>query len=525
MNPSLGEGTGLGDVHPLPLYTGDADEWAVTEPAAIRETHTSVVLLVGDRAYKVKKPVRFPFLDLSTRAARMDNCVRELELNRRLSPDVYLGVDELRPVAGDTGDEGEPVLVMRRLPEDRRLSTLLTDPGRSDEARRCVLDVARQVATFHAALPDVGGPSLADGLAALWRAGWEQARELAPELPRAEVDDIHALADEYLRGRGELLAMRQAAGMVRDGHGDLLTDDIFWLDDGARILDCLEFDETLRHGDVLMDIGFLLMDLEMRGADDLARAVVERYRELTGETHPRSLERHFVAYRAFVRAKVEALQARSGDAEARSWARRALNLSRHALTRGRVHLVLVGGLPGSGKSTLAERLVDDPQHDWVLLSSDEVRKELAGLAPLTDCAAPYRTGLYDARHTDATYSELLRRAGVALGQGVSVVVDASWTSARHRALAEVVARTCAAALTQVRCVVPVPVATERVVARSAARHVSDATAEVVSRMARDTDEWTSGIVCDTTRPLESVWVSVQRAMALRPFPVAPDGPA
>ncbi|HYO17859.1 MAG TPA: hypothetical protein VES02_04225, partial [Dermatophilaceae bacterium] len=95
----------------------------MTEPAAIRETHTSVVLLVGDRAYKVKKPVRFPFLDLSTRAARMDNCVRELKLNRRLSPDVYLGVDELRPVAGDTGDEGEPVLVMRRLPEDRRLST------------------------------------------------------------------------------------------------------------------------------------------------------------------------------------------------------------------------------------------------------------------------------------------------------------------------------------------------------------------------------------------------------------------
>ena len=186
--------------------------------------------------------------------------------------------------------------------------------------------------------------------------------------------------------------------------------------------------------------------------------------------------------------------------------------------------MLVGGLPGSGRSTFAELLVDDPDRDWVLLSSDEVRKELSALPPLTDYAASFRSGLYDAQHTEATYAELLRRAGVALGQGLSVVLDASWSSARYRGLAEVVARTHAAALTQVRRPVPLPVASQRVASRSAVHHVSDATAEVVAPDGTRRLAWTSGIVCDMTEPPERAHVQVQRAMALRPFPVAPDGP-
>ena len=488
--------------------------------AALAETHTSVVMLLGDRAFKVKKAVRLPFVDLSTRPARAANCRREVELNRRIAPDVYLGVAELRSVVGDTGADGEPVVVMRRMPAARRLSRLLADAGGHEVARRCVLDVARQVAAFHAAQPPVHDFGLAETMAALWWEGREQtARFEGPWLSGLALDEAYALAAEYLEGRAGMLRRRERSGLVRDGHGDLVVDDVYDLDDGARILDCLEFDERLRLGDVLCDVAFLAMDLWLHGAPDLARVAVDRYRELDAETHPRSLEHHYVAYRAFVRAKVECLRHEAGEPAAGARAGEALDLCRRSLRAGRVHLLLVGGLPGSGKSSVAAELVDRDDRDWVLLSSDEIRKELAGIPALSSARAGYGEGIYDEPHTEATYAELLRRAATALDRGVCVVIDASWADRAHRERATRLAADHGAALTEVRCDAPVAVCLARLAERRAAPHVSDAHPEVLRRLAELASPWPGALSVDTGGAPSVAVAAVLSALAERPFAV------
>jgi aminoglycoside phosphotransferase family enzyme len=358
--------------------------------AAVLESHLSVVLLIGALALKFKKPARLPFVDLSTQAARRDVCLAELDLNRRLTPDVYLGVAELTaPLVPEVA--GEPVLVMRRLPDACRLTRLLA--GGTD-LRPALTDIARQLVGLHTAQrPELRSELLAN-TRRLWAQGREQLRRFEPEvLAGPDVDEVAALAAEYLAGRAELLNDRERRGLVRDGHGDLLADDLFCLPDGVRVLDCLEFDRALRVNDVLADVAFLAMDLRLRGAPELARFFVDRYREHSAESHPVSLEQHYVAYRAFVRAKVECLRHEQGDPEAADRARRLLALALDRLRAARVRLVLVGGLPGSGKSTLATALADSspaaavpepgvhepavPEPaDGVLLSSDAVRRDL-----------------------------------------------------------------------------------------------------------------------------------------------------
>ena len=488
--------------------------------AAVMETHTSVVLLLGDRAYKIKKPVRLPFVDLSTRALRVENCRREVELNRRIAPDVYLGIDELRAVEGDTGDDGEPVVVMRRMPTARRLSALLSDPALHADAKRCVLDTARQVAVFHAGLPAVQGYDLPGTMAALWWEGRDQTTRFeAAVLDREALDETYSLAAEYLEGREGLLRARERSGLVRDGHGDLLTDDVYCLDDGARVLDCLEFDARLREGDALLDIAFLAMDLCLHGAPDLARKAVDRYRELDAESHPRSLEHHYVGYRAWVRAKVECLRDEGGDPGARQRARAALELSRSELRAGRVHLVLVGGLPGSGKSRLAEALVDADDRDWATLSSDEVRKELAGIPPTTSARAAFGEGIYDPAHTERTYAELMRRAAAALDGGLCVALDASLTDGSARSRAAELAAAHGAALTQVRCDAPAEVCVRRLAEREGTPHVSDAYLEVFTGLAQREAPWPEALPVDTSGSVEDAAARVLEALADRP--VAP----
>ncbi|GHE74913.1 hypothetical protein GCM10018771_66290 [Streptomyces cellulosae] len=270
--------------------------------AEVCETHTAVLFFAGDRVHKLKKPVDLGFLDYTTVPARRTACEREVELNRRFSPDVYLGLGELRePGARDP----EPLVVMRRMPAERRLSRLVREGADVDDVLRAV---ARQLAAWHARAPrgpEVDAQGTRDALLSRWEDSFRQVRELAGDggLPD-EVPGVERLVRRYLAGRAPLFDTRIAQGRVVDGHGDLLAEDVFCLDDGPRLLDCLEFDDRLRHVDGLDDAAFLAMDLEQLGAPEAAAWFLARYGEFSGDPAPSSLRHHYVAYRAFVRAKV-----------------------------------------------------------------------------------------------------------------------------------------------------------------------------------------------------------------------------
>jgi uncharacterized protein len=282
----------------------------------------------------------------------------------------------------------------------------------------------------------------------------------------------------------------------------MLADDVFCLDDGPQVLDCIEFDDELRYGDTLGDVAFLAMDLERLGHPELGAAFLRAYRQHADDAWPASLEHHHIAYRAQVRAKVTAIRARQGDDRAAPEARRLLGIAHAHLEAARVRLVVVGGLPGTGKSTLAAALGE--ALGATVLRSDEVRKELAGIP--VDQRAPHGVGegLYDDATTDATYGALLDRAEVALAMGETVVLDASWTRGRWRDLARSLAVDAHADLVELRCEAPAEVAAERMRTRAAAGgDPSDATPAIAAAMADAADAWPTATPVPTDRPLEA----------------------
>jgi uncharacterized protein len=475
--------------------------WANADDArapGFAETHSALVFFVGDRAYKVKKPVDLGFLDFTSRAAREEACHRELELNRRLTPDVYLGVVD---VVGEDGAPCEHLIVMRRMPEERRLTRLL---NAGEPVSDCLRSVAEQLARFHSTAEVVDTPAdyaSTDAVLANWEDNVDTIRRFPTVIEPRSLELVSGLAHRYLAGRAPLLRDRMQRGRVRDGHGDLLADDIYCLDDGPRILDCLDFSERYRYADVLLDASFLKMDLERLGRPELAHRFLGWWRDLTGDRYPDSLEHHYVAYRAHVRAKVACLRVEQGRRDAIDTARQLHDLAEHHLRAGQVRLVLIGGAPGTGKTTLARGLTE--RTGWTLLRSDEVRKELVGLSHLDDARAAHGEGLYTDEMTDATYTELLDRAAHLTARGECVVLDASWTSARYREAATQVAEDTSTDVVALRCQTPVAVAERRLARRGP--DASDATVEVARRLAESADPWPDALTVDTTaEPDEAV---------------------
>lgn len=478
--------------------------------ASVIETHISTVFFVGDHAYKLKKPVTFDFVDQSTRARRAELCHREVLLNRRLAPDVYEGV---ATVLAPSQTPCEDLVVMRRLPSERRLSHLISE---GDPGLDCAIDqIAAVLATFHAGAernPQVERSGSQLAVAELWDANFRQLDRFAGTILDSElIASCRVSSSQFLQGRADLFDERIAGGNVCDGHGDLLADDIFVLDDGPRIIDCLEFDERLRHGDVVADLAFLVMDLEHRGAAGLARRLISAYEAASGSTIPPALLHLYVAYRAQVRALVACVRAEQAGAEgdplaveAEDRARALLQLSAAHLAAAMPKLILVGGLPGTGKSTLARGLGD--ALGATVLRSDVIRKELAGMAPWVSGASEFGTGLYTPEQLERTYVELLDRAGRELSLGRTVVVDASFIDASERDIARRAAEHAAADLVELRCALPAAEAHRRIEARAGNDDdPSDADPLVAARMAVIEHPWPESVAISTAgQPADAV---------------------
>jgi aminoglycoside phosphotransferase family enzyme/predicted kinase len=467
-----------------------------TDPSAARgvswiQTHLSHVFLTERRVYKLRKPVDLGFVDFTTREERNADCEREVSLNRRLAPDVYLGV---APLASDGracwagpiserasfGDDApEHFVVMRRLPDGRDALSLL-EKGALSEFQ--IDRVARRIANFHAR-SQLGAP--APIAASAWHARCvDPVEECFRALFRvSEAGDVRELlaktADrtrDFARWRAHRFEERRLSGRAVDGHGDLHLQHIWFEEDDAEpvIIDCLEFSEQLRQIDSASDVAFTAMDLWYRGQRSLAERFLRTYASESGDFDLYGVVDYFIAYRALVRAKVAALVSIDANIDSGQRTRAAASAGRHlelaaevmaGVTRGR--LMLIGGVVGSGKSTVAEALAE--QLDGVVISSDRVRKQLAGLPPTNRVHALPDQGLYAPDAVERTYAALFECARPIVTSGRVAILDATFSRRRHRAMAADLAAELGVdwRLIEVRC-------SPEIVRERLARRVADA---------------------------------------------------
>jgi uncharacterized protein len=444
------------------------------------ETHISWVFLADERAYKLRKPVVFPFLDYGTPERRRAMCEEEVRLGRRLAPDLYMGVRPLVRTAqgwrfGEpdaTGDEH--VVEMRRFDEGRTLASMI-HAGRAgpDDIRA----VARAVAEFHARAEPA--PAERFGVEAVVATVSENFGTLLPYaqvVGASRLAGAHRFAAAFMHGKRELLHSRAAAGFVRDCHGDMRAEHVLLEDGRVEVFDPVEFAPELREIDVSADLAFLVMDLTDAGADDLAAALLSEYERAGGDHGGRSLLFFYAAYRAWVRAKVACLRAMElADERTRAEplaeaARLAANARRLAWRARRPLVLVVCGPSAGGKTNLARALSDVAGLPH--LNSDVVRKQMAGLEP----TAHATTDDYSEQASRRTYSELGARAA-ASHEGA--VVDATFRRSAHRSA---FAETFRGRAVFVECRAPAELISSRACAREDdPANVSDATAALAMR--------------------------------------------
>lgn len=395
--------------------------------AELIETHISWILLAGGSAYKLKKPLHLPFVDFSGVDRRRAMCEAEVALNRRLAPSLYLGVQSVcgstaaPRLAGD-GPAIDHLVHMRRFAGDALLGHRLR-AGLLGQAE--IDDLADRLARFHGSAPkaEVGGPW---GRPQAWlrtqRLVLRQLESLG--LPEAALL-LPWLARRTWMLRG-LMHARRLLGLVREGHGDLHLDNIAWTDGSALPFDCIEFDPALRWIDVMQDLAFVTMDLQVGGRRDLAFRLLDRYLQVTGDYAGLPLLPLYECGRALVRALASTLAGQREQA-ARYLAWAAARAGQHE--QGRTRLVITCGLSGSGKSTAAAAWLE--RQGAIRLRADVERKRCFGLTPLQDSSAA-GLDIYTPQATQQTYSRLRAGARAALVAGYPVIVDAAFLQRAER---------------------------------------------------------------------------------------------
>ncbi|MBT5319223.1 MAG: AAA family ATPase, partial [Chloroflexi bacterium] len=456
------------------LSSPDAYAHDVEQPIQVIETHISHLFLTGEYAYKVKKPVNLGFVDYSTLDLRRRFTELEFELNRQISPDVFLGIEPVvaLPDGGfRVGGEGNPVefaLKMRQLSANRTFSNLLENdeigPGE-------IRDVALLVARFHSAADAMDADSPLGGVEAMREVTADNlsvmGRFVGVTSDEDDLDDVSAYTSAFLDVNSDLLESRKAQGFVCDCHGDLHAGNLFLDHDGIHVIDRIEFNDRFRFIDVASDLAFLAMDLNHAGRGDLADVLIDSYVDETGDTGLPALLPFYVMHRSCVRCKVTSLllddQGEISESRRQEIIREASSyglLAADTVASERPQAVyLMSGLMGSGKSTMADEL----SRRWGLerFTSDVVRKTLVGIDPQRVSDEDRREELYATEMSDRTYAEMIRLGGDALERGCSVLLDAAFIKRHHRADALVLAKDQGVPLYIVEVRAPDPVALAR----------------------------------------------------------------
>ena len=405
-----------------------------------RETHISTVFLTGPFVYKIKKPVDLGFLDFTSLEKRRHYCRQEIALNRRLSHGVYIDAVPIAHRAGTytLGGPGTPVefaVKMHQLADSdsmqQRLQAATLDDGDIES-------LARLLAGFYAQAAAVGDTDPAA------TAAWEDNLQLAEAfvgvwIDRRQFEFVRSATRSFYRRHQNLFHRRRMDGKIKDGHGDLRSDHIYFTKSGIQIIDCIEFNDQLRVLDMISDLAFLAMDLEYNHFPDTARSLIRWYVELTDDVGALPLLPFFCCYRAMVRCKVSCFTVResggqNSDPDLPAAAGRYLALAHgYAAAFTRPILWVVCGMPASGKSTIASALA--AVVDASVIRSDVIRKALFSGSPVPIDPGAYGKGMYSALASEATYNRLFALAQEDLKKGRSVIVDATFSRASRLAQA------------------------------------------------------------------------------------------
>ncbi len=441
------------------------------------ETHISWVLLTGPYAYKIKKPMDFGFLNFTSLESRRQFCHKELELNRRLAPQLYL---EVVPITGtpeqpQLGGEGTPfeyAIKMRQFDQEQLFDRL---QSRNELSEAHIDELTDQVAQFHSTIAKADPASEFGQPEQVFfpvQQNFDQIRPLLDDATLlAQLDQLEAWAQDSYQRLIPIFEQRKAHGFIRECHGDIHLGNITLVDGKTTLFDCIEFNEAFRWTDVMADLAFLLMDLEDRGLKRFANRVLNRYLEHTGDYGGLEVLNFYKAYRAMVRAKVALFtKGASGEFKAeqdRKYRNYADLAESYTFVPSRC-LVITHGVSGSGKSTLSNVLVD--RLGFVRLRSDIERKRLHGLSGLQTSGSELNGGIYGPESTQATYQRLTDLALQLLRCGYAVIADATFLQREQRAPMEAVAEAQGVPYLILSCEADISTIRDWISARQAARN-------------------------------------------------------